>query len=280
MSRSPDVSAPRAAASARGGTKRVNILGVGVSAINMQQALDTIAGWVETSEPHYVCVSGVHGVMESHRDESLRRIHNAAGLVTPDGMPLAWLGRALGGAHVQRVYGPDLMLACCSEFAAHGYRHFFYGGAPGVAEQLAARLRERIPSLQIAGCYSPPFRTLTAEEDAALVWQINDSEADIVWVGLSTPKQERWMHAHVARLNAPALVGVGAAFDFHSGMKRQAPRWIQRSGLEWLFRLASEPWRLWRRYLRNNPEFVVRLLMQATGLRTYDLRGDMPPAGA
>jgi N-acetylglucosaminyldiphosphoundecaprenol N-acetyl-beta-D-mannosaminyltransferase len=280
MSRSPEASALRAAASGRGGAKRVNVLGVGVSAVSMQQALDTIADWVEAREPHYVCVSGVHGVMESHRDESLRRIHNAAGLVTPDGMPLAWLGRALGGTHVQRVYGPDLMLACCRDFAARGYRHFFYGGAPGVPERLAARLRERIPSLRVAGCYSPPFRALTAEEDDSLVRRINQSAADVVWVGLSTPKQERWMHAHVARLNAPALIGVGAAFDFHAGMKRQAPRWMQRSGLEWLFRLATEPRRLWRRYLRNNPEFVVRLVIQAAGLRTYDLRADAPGAVA
>ena len=280
MLRSPEASAPRAAASARGGAKRVNVLGVGVSAVSMQQALDTIAGWVEAREPHYVCVSGVHGVMESHRDETLRRIHNAAGLVTPDGMPLAWLGRAFGGAHVQRVYGPDLMLACCSAFAARGYRHFFYGGAAGVPERLAARLGERIPSLEVAGCYSPPFRALTADEDDALVRQINDSAADIVWVGLSTPKQERWMHAHVARLAAPALIGVGAAFDFHAGMKRQAPRWMQRSGMEWLFRLATEPRRLWRRYLRNNPEFVVRVLVQAAGLRRYDLSADTPSAVA
>ena len=280
MLRSPEVGTSRAVSSARGAAKRVNVLGVGVSAVSMQQALDTMAGWIETREPHYVCVSGVHGVMESHRDESLRRIHNAAGLVTPDGMPLAWLGRAFGGAHVQRVYGPDLMLAFCSAFAGRGYRHFFYGGGDGVPERLAARLRERIPSLQVAGCYSPPFRALTAEEDDALAQRNNESAADVVWVGLSTPKQERWMHAHVARLTAPALVGVGAAFDFHAGMKRQAPRWMQRSGLEWLFRLLTEPRRLWRRYLRNNPEFVVRLLVQAAGLRTYDLSADAPSAVA
>ena len=280
MLRSPEVGTSRAVSSARGGAKRVNVLGVGVSAVSMQQALDTMAGWIETREPHYVCVSCVHGVMESHRDESLRRIHNAAGLVTPDGMPLAWLGRAFGGAHVQRVYGPDLMLDFCSAFAGRGYRPFFYGGGDGVPERLAARLRERIPSLQVAGCYSPPFRALTAEEDDALVQRINESKADVVWVGLSTPKQERWMHAHVARLTAPALVGVGAAFDFHAGMKRQAPRWMQRSGLEWLFRLVTEPRRLWRRYLRNNPEFVVRLLVQVAGLRRYDLSADAPSAVA
>ena len=280
MSHLPNASAPRAAVSARGGATRVNVLGVGVSAVSMQQALDTIAGWVEGRETHYVCVSGVHGVMESHRDETLRRIHNAAGLVTPDGMPLAWLGRAFGGAHVQRVYGPDLMLACCSAFAGRGYRHFFYGGGAGVPERLASRLRERIPSLQVAGCYSPPFRAMTAEEDDALIRRINESGADIVWVGLSTPKQERWMHSHVGRLTAAALIGVGAAFDFHAGLKRQAPRWVQRSGMEWLFRLATEPRRLWRRYLRNNPEFVVRVLVQAAGLRTYDLSADIPSAVA
>jgi N-acetylglucosaminyldiphosphoundecaprenol N-acetyl-beta-D-mannosaminyltransferase len=252
------------------GSARVNVLGVGVSPINMAQALETIAGWIARGEHHYVCVSGVHGVMESQTDPALKGIHNAAGLVTPDGMPLVWLSRLHGYGTTDRVYGPDLMLALCALSESRQYRHFFYGGATDVPTTLVARLRERFPRLQVTGSLSPPFRELTEAEDDAIMQQINESGADIVWVGLSTPKQERWMHAHVGRHDAPVLIGVGAAFDFHAGRKKQAPRWMQRSGLEWLFRLGSEPRRLWRRYLINNPLFVYRVLLQATGLRRYD----------
>jgi N-acetylglucosaminyldiphosphoundecaprenol N-acetyl-beta-D-mannosaminyltransferase len=235
---------------------RVDVLGVGVSAITMDRALGTIDSWIARREQHYVCITGVHGVMESQRDERLREIHNRAGMVTPDGMPLVWLSRLNGVRDVERVYGPDLMAACCDRSQAHGYTHFFYGGGDGVPELLAERLRERFAGLRIVGSYSPPFRPMTPEEDEALVDRINQAAPDIVWVGLSTPKQERWMAEHVGRLRAPVMVGVGAAFDFHAGLKRQAPRWMQRSGLEWLFRLMTEPRRLWRRYLVNNPSFI------------------------
>jgi N-acetylglucosaminyldiphosphoundecaprenol N-acetyl-beta-D-mannosaminyltransferase len=249
---------------------RTNVLGVGVSALTMDSAVQIIDGWIVRQQPHYVCVSGVHGVMESQRDERLRRIHNAAGLVTPDGMPLVWLNHLHGQRHVERVYGPDLLLAVCAHSLTAGYRHYFYGGAEGVPELLAARLSERFPGLQVAGTFSPPFRALTADEDADVIARINASQADIVWVGLSTPRQERWMADHVGRLRAPVLVGVGAAFDFHAGLKPQAPRWMQRNGLEWLFRLLSEPRRLARRYLLNNPLFVFLVVQQALG-RQYDL---------
>jgi N-acetylglucosaminyldiphosphoundecaprenol N-acetyl-beta-D-mannosaminyltransferase len=244
---------------------RANIFGVGVSAINMPMALDTIEEWIARREPHYVCVTGVHGVMESQRDEALRRIHNAAGLVTPDGMPLVWRNHQMGFRHVERVYGPDLMLAVCEHAAQRGYRHFFYGGAPGVAEKLAVRLQARFPGLRVAGLYAPPFRPLTAEEDNQVTQRINAAQPDIVWVGISTPKQEHWMAEHVGRLSAPVLVGVGAAFDFHAGLKKQAPRWMQQNGLEWFFRLLTEPRRLWRRYLINNSWFLWLTLCQALG---------------
>jgi N-acetylglucosaminyldiphosphoundecaprenol N-acetyl-beta-D-mannosaminyltransferase len=250
---------------------RTNILGVGVSAINMAQALDVIDDWIATRTPNYVCVSGVHGVTESLRSAELRAIHNGAGLVTPDGMPLVWLSRARGAHHVERVYGPDLLLACCARSEERGYRHFFYGGGDGVAERLAARLRERFPRLRVAGCLSPPFRPLRADEVEATARRIAASQPDIVWVGLSTPKQERWMHANVGRVGAPVLIGVGAAFDFHAGLKRQAPRWMQRSGTEWLFRLLCEPRRLWRRYLVNNPTFVWHALVQSVHPERYPL---------
>ncbi len=252
-----------------GNRPRVNVLGVGVSAINMAQALETIEGWISRGDRRYVCVSGVHGIMESQSDPVLRDIHNSAGLVTPDGMPLVWLSRMHGYEHVERVYGPDLMLALCARSEPRGYRHFLYGGAGDVPELLTARLQQRFPRLNIVGRYSPPFRPLTGEEDAEVVRMINESGANIVWVGLSTPKQERWMREHVGRLDAAALIGVGAAFDFHAGVKKQAPRWMQRNGLEWLFRLGSEPRRLWKRYLINNPRFVYGVLLQATRLRRY-----------
>jgi len=222
----------------------------------MADAVATLDGWIRNRTPHYVCVTGVHGVMESQRDGELRSIHERAGLVTPDGMPLVWLAHLDGRANVERVYGPDLMLACCARSIETGASHYFYGGAPGVADLLARRLSERFPGLAVAGSVCPPFRPLTPEEDEQIVDDINRANPDIVWVGLSTPKQERWMAAHVGRLRAPVLVGVGAAFDFHAGIKRQAPPWMQRSGLEWSFRLATEPRRLWRRYLVNNPSFV------------------------
>jgi len=250
---------------------RVNVLGVGVSAIDMQQALTTVTGWIRTRQRRYVCCTTVHGVMESQRDASLRRIHNAAGLVTPDGMPLVWLCRRAGYHHVQRVYGPDLMLALCQQSVEHGYRHYLYGGAPGVASQLADRLTQRFPGLAVVGWDAPPFRPSTEAEDAVAVAAINTARPDIVWVGLGTPRQERWMAEHRDRLQAPVLLGVGAAFDFHAGVKKQAPAWMQRTGLEWLFRLAREPRRLWRRYLVYNPQFLGLVLLQWLGWRRYTL---------
>jgi N-acetylglucosaminyldiphosphoundecaprenol N-acetyl-beta-D-mannosaminyltransferase len=194
-------------------------------------------------------------------------------MVTPDGMPLVWLSRLWGNPSVQRVCGPDLLPACCARGVRTGLRHFFYGAAEGVAGRLAERLRSRFPGLAVVGTYSPPYRPLTAAEDEEVVQRINDAEPDIVWVGLSTPKQERWMAAHVGRLSAPVLLGVGAAFDIHAGLVPRAPGWIQRTGLEWLFRLGAEPRRLWRRYLINNPAFVWHVALQATGIARYEMEG-------
>jgi len=250
---------------------RVNILGVGISAVNMEMTLSLIDQWIAQRESRYVCVAPVHSVMECQREPSLRCIFNASGLTTPDGMPLVWLSRLKGFRYVDRVYGPDLMLALCEHSVARGYRHFFYGGAEGVPEQLAANLQRRFPGLQVAGVHSPPFRPLTSEEDEAIVRMINRTAPDVVWVGLGAPKQERWMAAHVDRLTAPVLIGVGAAFDFHSGRKKQAPRWMQRAGLEWFFRLCQEPKRLWYRYLILNPLFVILVITQWLGIKKYQL---------
>ena len=239
---------------------RVDVLGVGISAVTRLEALDEIARWINDREQHYVCCTGVHGVMESQAAPDLLRIHNGSGLTTADGMPMVWASRRAGVRHAERVYGPDLLLDACSLGAQRGWKMYFYGGREGVPEQLASRLTERYPGLKVAGCHSPPFRPLTDEETAQEVQMINAACPDIVWVGLSTPKQERWMASRVGLLTAPVLVGVGAAFDIHAGLLRQAPVWMQQRGLEWFYRLGMEPRRLWRRYLYNNPRFVVRLM--------------------
>jgi N-acetylglucosaminyldiphosphoundecaprenol N-acetyl-beta-D-mannosaminyltransferase len=241
---------------------RAFILGIGVSAITLDRAVSTIEQWIERRTQKYVCVTGAHGIIESRHDPQLRRIHNEAGMVTPDGMPLVFMARRLGFKSVSRVYGPDLMRRFTEISAQKGYRQFYYGGGAGIAEQLAATLKARYPTLSIAGTMTPPFRPLTPEEDEATVARINELAPDIVWVGLSTPKQEFWMASHIGRLNAPVLVGVGAAFDFLAGTKSQAPVWMQQSGLEWAYRLVHEPRRLWRRYARIVPLFFVLALAQ------------------
>jgi N-acetylglucosaminyldiphosphoundecaprenol N-acetyl-beta-D-mannosaminyltransferase len=251
---------------------RVNILGVGISPVNPALALDAIRGWVVERAPIYVCVAAVHSILECRRDEVLRRILNASGMTTPDGMPLVWLTRLAGYSHVRRVYGPDLMLAVCQDGLEHGHRHFLYGGGPGIAEQLAESLMQRFPALRIAGTGTPPFRHESVQESQAVDRAINESQADILWVGLGTGKQERWMAEHRASLDTPVMIGVGAAFDFLSGRKPQAPIWMQRSGLEWLFRLATEPRRLWRRYTEY-PLFLALLLAQWLRLKHFDIEG-------
>jgi N-acetylglucosaminyldiphosphoundecaprenol N-acetyl-beta-D-mannosaminyltransferase len=253
---------------------RVDVLGVGISCLTLESSVAQVARWVAEGKRHYVCVTGVHGVMESQRDVELKRIHNSSGMTTPDGMPMVWCARLARQRHVSRVYGPDLMLAVLSRACAEGWGSFFYGGGPGIAEQLARRLADRFPGLVVAGTYAPPYRALTPEEDSDIVQRINASGAHLVWVGLGTPKQERWMVSHVHRLQANAVFGVGAAFDIHAGTLAQAPLWMQRSGLEWSYRLAREPRRLWRRYLRNNPAFVARLLRCPP--RLIDVGGPTP----
>jgi N-acetylglucosaminyldiphosphoundecaprenol N-acetyl-beta-D-mannosaminyltransferase len=252
-----------------GDIQRCDVLGVGISAINMQMAATQIHSWINDRECNYVCITGVHGVMESHRDEHLKRIHNSAGMVTPDGMPMVWINKLRGNSHVGRVYGPDLMREICKTGVVKGHKHFLYGGGDGVAGQLAEKLKQQYPGIQIVGTYTPPFRPLTDDEDREVIQMINASGADIVWVGLSTPKQEYWMSRHLGRLHAPVMVGVGAAFDFIAGLKKQAPRWIQKIGMEWCYRMCTEPKRLAKRYLVNNPLFVWNMILQTLGLRDF-----------
>ena len=250
------------------GLERVNILGVGVSAIDMSQALDQIDAWIRSGSREYVCVCPVHSIMECRRSAEVRRVFNGAGMVTPDGMPVVWVARSSGHPHVSRVYGPDLMLA---ELQRLRHRHFLYGGGPGVAKQLAVTMRERFRGLQVAGVMEPPFASLDelCTPEAAEV--INRAGADIVWIGMSSPKQDLWMARMRPLLNAPVLIAVGAAFDFLSGTVPQAPLWMQRSGLEWVHRLATDPRRLWRRYLVDNPWFVWELMLQKSGIKRFEL---------
>ncbi len=239
---------------------RVDVLGVGISAVDQRAAIQELSRWIDDDEHHYVCVTGVHSVMESQADPELLTIHNQSGLTVPDGMPMVWAGRWAGFRHMNRVPGPDLMPAVCAEGVDRGWSHFLYGGAEGVADLLAERLRRRVPGLEIVGTYCPPFRSLTDAEEDEVVARLNGSGADIIWIGLGAPKQERWMHRMMPRLSANAVLGVGAAFDFNAGLLPRAPALMQRAGMEWLYRLLKEPRRLASRYLRNNPRFVVRIL--------------------
>ena len=251
--------------------KRVNVLGVGVSVLNLGTALAAITGAVRARRKGYICVTGVHGVMEAQGDENFRRILNGALLCTPDGMPMVWMGKLRGHAEMRRVYGPDLMLDVCAWSETSGCRHFFYGGADGVAELLAQKLRSKFPKLEVVGTCTPPFRPLNDDEVKRLQEQIRVTRPDILWVGLSTPKQEKFMAEFLPKLDVTLMVGVGAAFDFHAGRVKQAPHWMQRSGLEWFYRLCQEPRRLARRYLTNNPRFALKIAAQLTGLKKYPL---------
>ncbi len=254
-----------------GAAPRFDVLGVQVSATHKAEAAAIIQGWVGRGERHYVCVTGVHGVMECQKDEELRRIHNGSGLTVPDGMPLVWAGRLNGFSRIGRVFGPELMLEVCRRSVAAGQTHFLYGGAAGVAEELKRRLRREFPEIRIVGTFTPPFRPLTPAEEEQLLEQVARAKPDIFWVGLSTPKQERFMAAYLPKLDTRVMLGVGAAFDFHTGRAQDAPGWVKRSGLQWLHRLSQDPRRLWRRYLINNPVFVAKFIRQ---LLTRD--GNLP----
>ncbi|HEY5044213.1 MAG TPA: WecB/TagA/CpsF family glycosyltransferase [Verrucomicrobiae bacterium] len=251
--------------------KRVNVLGVGVSVLNLRTALDAIAEAVRARRKGYICVTGVHGVMEAQADAAFKDILNGAFLCTPDGMPMVWTGKLRGHREMSRVYGPDLMLDVCAWSETSGAKHFFYGGADGVVERLAEKLKAKFPKLEIVGMFTPPFRALNAEEEKKLREQVAAAKPDIFWVGLSTPKQEKFMAEFLPKLDVTLMIGVGAAFDFHSGRVKQAPRWMQRSGLEWFYRLCLEPRRLAKRYFRNNPLFLLKFFCQLTGLKKYPL---------
>ena len=250
---------------------RVNILGVGATPQDLNGAVTTLDRWRAERRQEYVCVVSVHGLVVAQRDPMIRHALNHCGMATEDGMPLVWWSRLAGFSRARRVCGSDLLDEVCAFGLPHKFRHYFYGASPKVVEQLIDRLQKRHPGLCVAGYRSPPFRPLTAAEDAGDIAAINEAEPDFVWVGLGMPKQEKWMVEHLGKVNATALIGVGAAFDFHAGTKPRAPVWMQHAGLEWLFRLLTEPRRLAHRYLIDNSLFIGHTLQQVTGLRKYSL---------
>jgi N-acetylglucosaminyldiphosphoundecaprenol N-acetyl-beta-D-mannosaminyltransferase len=250
---------------------RFNVLGTGVSALSLEQARDLVLTARGRTRLGYICCATAYNLNLARADTALRSAYNRSLLTTPDGMPLVWLGRWHGHRHITRVYGPDLMELVCDTGRAAGLTHYFYGGKTGVAEELQARLTARFSDLQVVGTFTPPFRPLNSDELAALQADIAAKRPDVIWVGLSTPTQEKFMADHGTVLDAGLLIGVGAAFDFLSGRVSQAPRWMQRSGLEWFYRLCTEPGRLWKRYLVHSPKFVIRTFAQLLGLKKYPL---------
>ncbi|MEX1143536.1 MAG: WecB/TagA/CpsF family glycosyltransferase [Anaerolineales bacterium] len=248
---------------------KVNLLGIGVNAVNLEQTLTVVSAMIERQERGIICLAPAHNLMAGRRDARLREVLNRSKLTMPDGMGTVWFLRLLG-RRAGRVYGPDLMLVASQRGGAPGWRHFFLGGTPEVLHRLKVRLQKDSPNLLISGSYSPPFGSLDPGDEQAMIQAINSSQADILWVALGSPRQELWMAENRDKLQPTLLIGVGAAFDFLSGAKPQAPAWIQRAGLEWLFRLFSEPRRLWRRYAAY-PLFVVLALGQWLGLTHYPL---------
>lgn len=252
-----------AAETAVGSPPTVGVVGVPLALTDYAHTLDWIEAKAGAGERGFICVCNVHTVMASNEDAELRNALASSSMNLPDGQPLVWAINALGHALGDRVYGPELMARACARAAATGQRFYLYGGRnQGALVQLALNLRRCYPGIKVVGGYSPPHRPLGADEEAAVVDEINRSRADVVWVGIGVPKQEKWMARMRERLTPPLLIGVGAAFDFHAGLVPQAPSWMQRAGLEWAYRLAHEPRRLWRRYTRYNPRFVTAFAAQ------------------
>jgi N-acetylglucosaminyldiphosphoundecaprenol N-acetyl-beta-D-mannosaminyltransferase len=244
------------------------ILGTRVDQTSYLHATELICHWAQNSLSKYVCVATVNNIMESYDSRDFQRVMNHADLVTPDGMPLVWGLRRLGHKAASRVYGPDLTPLLLEMAAANGLPVGFYGGSQATLGKLHQFTAKKFPNLKVVYAYSPPFRSLTAEEDRYVVESINSSGARILFIGLNTPKQDYWMAIHKGNVQT-VMVGVGAAFDFLAGSKKQAPRWMMRIGMEWFFRLLTEPKRLWKRYLKHNPRFVALFAMQLLGIRKY-----------
>jgi N-acetylglucosaminyldiphosphoundecaprenol N-acetyl-beta-D-mannosaminyltransferase len=257
--------------------RKLNVVGTEISVTSYEEVVHLVGHWLPggvsagENRARYICVTSVHGIVIARQDPEFRRVLNGADVATPDGMPVVWALRSFGAKRQERVYGPTLMLRLCERAAQSGHRVFLYGGRPEVLTDLCEQLHRKYPELRIVGTYSPPFRPLTKTEDESVKIQIRDSGADLVLVGISTPKQEKWMASHQSDFPGKVLVGVGAAFDFHAKRVRQAPAWMQQIGLEWFFRLLMEPRRLWRRYLFITPQFLPLWALQKMGVTRYDV---------
>jgi len=245
---------------------RVDILGVNVFVTNPRKACEDILGWIKKKEKSYVCVAPVSTIVDCQKDKKYHDIVNAASLVTPDGMPVVWVAKLKGKRNIQRTCGTELMLEMCALDEGHNLKHYFFGGTEESNKKLIDNLKEKFPAFNIVGSYAPGIRAINQQEEMAVISAINEAKPDILWIGLGSPKQDYWMANHRRMLNVPVMVGVGAAFDFIAGVKKQAPKWMRESGLEWLFRLCCEPKRLWKRYLIGNSIFLWLILAEAIGL--------------
>ena len=251
-------------------SKYFEVLGVRFASVQIPDVIRQVEEWISAEcQTHCITVSNVHSVVESQNYPEFKDVLNGSDLNVPDGMPIIWAGRSQGHSLPRRVYGPDLFAEFCYETQMKPYRHFFYGGAPDVLVTLIENLKGKFPGLDVAGSYSPPFRTLTPEEDMQVIEMINAAAVDVLWVGLGCPKQEFWMWSHRESIHAPAIIGIGQAFNIYAGRVRQAPKWMRERGLEWLFRLISEPRRLWRRYLVYNTEFIFRMFLVSLRRRSF-----------
>ena len=249
----------------------MRVLGVSIHMLQMPQVLDIVEGWIQDRDRcRFIVATGMHGVMEARRRSTFKELLNSADLFLPDGISLVWAARLRGLRHQNRVCGSDLLWEFCRLAEQKGYKVFFYGDTEDTLQDLTTRLKQVFPRLSIAGVHSPPFRALTPEEDEQEVKMLNESGADVVWVGLGLPKQEQWMFDHKERLSVPVLVGVGAAFKFVSGRETRAPAWLGDRGLEWLWRLAHDPKRVWRRVLFDGPRFIFHVALEQSGLRKYN----------
>jgi len=247
------------------------VLGVRLNALQIPDVVQQAEEWVARgANGKYICVSNVHSVIEARRSLHFKNVLHSADLTVPDGMPLVWLARLFGHNLKRRVYGPDLLIDFCRSTSSKNYKHFFYGGAVGTPEMVAEEITKRFPEINVVGTYSPPFRSLSPQEDASVIAMINRAAPDLLWVGLGCPKQESWMYQHRHQINARVMIGVGQAFAIYAGQVPQAPLWMREQGFEWLFRLLREPRRLWKRYLVYNTQFLFLLFLETFKLKTFD----------
>jgi N-acetylglucosaminyldiphosphoundecaprenol N-acetyl-beta-D-mannosaminyltransferase len=250
---------------------RVNVLGVGIHSLDLPSAVELMESAVVSGRRGYVCVTDVRAIIEAQDNPSYLQVLNSSLLTVPDGRPSVWVGRAQGFSRMDQVAGPDLILEFCKLSSEKGYSQFFYGGAPGVAERLKDVLSQRFPGLKVVGTYTPPFRPLNGQEEKEVTELVARLRPDVTWIGLGAPKQELFMAKYLSRFDTTLMVGVGAAFDMHTGQIKDAPQWVKRLGFAWVHRLMQEPTRLWKRYLKSNPRFIWAITLQLLRLKKYDL---------